>query len=85
MNAFDKICACLAIPIGIVFLILGGVGFFAGSSAHFALPPVLGGLPFFLGWAMSITLIRFWTLSNRGWDDVSDDEEFDESFDDPSE
>ena len=80
MNAFDKVCACLAIPIGVVFLILGVVGFFAGSSAHFALPPILGGLPFFLGWAMSITLIRFWSLTNRGWDDVVDDEEYDEVF-----
>lgn len=60
MTGFDKICATLAIPIGIVFMVLGIVGLFAGSKAHFALPPVLGALPFFLGWAMSVTLIRFW-------------------------
>jgi hypothetical protein len=80
MNAFDKICACLAIPVGIVFLILGVIGLFMGSSAHFTLPPGLGGLPFFLGWAMSITLIRFWRLSNRSWGGVADDEEFEEVF-----
>jgi len=60
MTAFDKICATLAIPIGIIFMVLGIVGLFAGSKAHFALPPVLGALPFLVGWAMSITLIRFW-------------------------
>ena len=60
MTTFDKICATIAIPIGILFMVLGIVGLFVGASAHFTLPPVLGALPFFLGWAMSITLIRFW-------------------------
>lgn len=60
MTAFDKLCATIAIPIGIAFMLLGIVGLFTGSKAHFALPPVLGFLPFFLGWAMSVTLIRFW-------------------------
>ncbi len=60
MNLFDKICTCLAVPIGVVFMILGAFGVFFGSQAHFDLPPVLGGLPFFLGWAMSVTLIRCW-------------------------
>jgi hypothetical protein len=65
VGAFDKVCAILTIPVGVVFLLLGVVGFFGGSSAQFTLPPVLGGLPFFLGWAMSVTLIRFWAQSNR--------------------
>ena len=65
MGVFDKICAVLAIPVGVVFLVLGTVGFFAGSSAQFTLPPILGGLPFLLGWAMSVTLIRFWVKSGR--------------------
>ncbi len=65
MSTFDKLCAVLTIPVGFVFLILGGLGLFVGSSANFTLPPVLGGLPFFLGWAMSVTLIRFWRASNR--------------------
>lgn len=60
MTAFDKICATLAIPCGLLLMALGFVGLFTGSKAHFTLPPVLGALPFFLGWAMSITLIRFW-------------------------
>ncbi|MHC4540897.1 MAG: hypothetical protein ACYTEK_24865 [Planctomycetota bacterium] len=65
MTTFDKVCAVLAIPIGIVFMILGAVGLFVGANAHFTLPPILGGLPFFLGWGMSIPLIRYWRISNR--------------------
>ena len=64
MNLFDKICACLAIPVGLIFMLLGIFGFFAGSSAHFTLPPILGGLPFFLGWAMCVCLIKFWNRDN---------------------
>jgi len=65
MTGFDKVCAVLAIPIGIVFMVLGAVGLFTGSKANFSLPPILGGLPFFLGWGMSIPLIRYWRISNR--------------------
>lgn len=65
MNQFDKICAVLAIPIGIVFMFLGIFGLFTGSNANFTLPPVIGALPFFLGWAMCVTLIRFWRATNR--------------------
>jgi len=36
-----------------------------GSSAHFALPPVLGGLPFFLGWGMCVILVKYWRLSDQ--------------------
>ncbi len=65
MNGFDKLCACLVIPIGICLMILGVIGVFAGASAHFTLPPILGGLPFFLGWAMSVTLIKLWSQSGK--------------------
>jgi hypothetical protein len=65
MNGFDKLCACLSIPIGIVFMLLGIIGLFAGSGAHFTLPPILGCLPFFLGWSMSITLMKFWSRSGK--------------------
>jgi hypothetical protein len=63
MTTFDKVCAVVAIPLGFVFMVLGAFGFLMGSSAHFTLPPILGGLPFLAGWAMSVTLIRFWSLS----------------------
>ncbi|UCF13954.1 MAG: hypothetical protein JSU94_09570 [Phycisphaerales bacterium] len=65
MTTFDKACAVLAIPIGVIFMVLGAIGLFTGAKAHFALPPILGGLPFFLGWAMSIPLIRYWRISNK--------------------
>jgi hypothetical protein len=69
MSAFDKFCACLAIPVGFCFMALGAFGVLFGSKAHFTLPPILGGLPFFMGWAMSITLIRYWKLSRPNSDD----------------
>lgn len=65
MTVFDKACAVVAIPIGIVFMVLGAIGLFTGAKAHFDLPPILGCLPFFMGWAMSIPLIRYWKISNR--------------------
>ncbi len=65
MTTFDKVCAALAIPIGVVFMIIGAIGLFTGANAHFTLPPILGGLPFFVGWAMSIPLIRYWKISSR--------------------
>ena len=64
MRTFDKVCSVLSIPIGIIFMILGAVGLFTGAKAHFSLPPILGGLPFFLGWGMSIPWIRDWKISN---------------------
>jgi len=65
MTTFDKVCACVAIPIGALFLLLGVVGLFMGCSARFTLPPGLGVLPFFLGWAMTVPLIRAWRQSTR--------------------
>ncbi len=65
MNSFDKICSCLAIPIGAIFMILGAVGLFTGSNAHFTLPPLLGVLPFFLGWSMCVTLVKFWKTNDQ--------------------
>jgi len=65
MTRFDKLCALLSIPIGIFFLILGLWGLFAGSNASFDLPPIVGVLPFFLGWTMCVTTIRFWRKSRQ--------------------
>jgi hypothetical protein len=52
LNSFDRFCAVLAVALGIVFLLLGVVGFFFGSSANFTLPPLLGGLPALIGWGI---------------------------------
>jgi len=65
MTTFDKICAALSIGVGAIFMVLGVVGVFVGAKAHFALPPILGGLPFFLGWGMCVPLVKFWKLSAR--------------------
>ena len=52
MGTFDRICAVLAFLLGAVMLLLGVFGVFFGSNAHFTLPPILGGLPFFFGWGI---------------------------------
>ena len=65
MSLFDKICAVPTIIVGAVFMALGAFGVIFRSNAHFTLPPVLGGLPFFLGWAMCVVLIKYWRLSIR--------------------
>ena len=64
MSVFDKICAALSIVVGAIFMILGGIGLFTGAKAHFTLPPVLGILPFFLGWGMCVPLIKYWKMSS---------------------
>ena len=64
MSIFEKMCAALAILLGIVFLILGVFGLFLGAKAHFTLPPILGALPFFIGYGICIPLIRYWKMSN---------------------
>ena len=65
MNLFDKICAVPTIAVGAIFMALGGFGLVFGCNAHFTLPPILGGLPFFLGWGMCVVLIKYWRLSAR--------------------
>jgi len=65
MSVFDKICAVPTIILGVLFMALGAVGVIGGSKANFTLPPILGGLPFFLGWAMCVGLIKYWRLSSR--------------------
>ena len=65
MTTFDKICAALSIAVGAIFMVLGAFGLIFGSKAHFTLPPIIGGLPFFLGWGMCVPLVKFWKMSNR--------------------
>lgn len=65
MTTFDKICATLSIAVGAIFMLLGVIGLFAGAKAHFTLPPILGGLPFFLGWGMCVPLVKYWKMSGR--------------------
>ena len=65
MNRFDKICSVLAIPFGVAFMLLGIVGLFTGFRFRISLGPIEGAAPFFLGWAMSVTLLRFWRISTK--------------------
>ena len=43
MNVFEKLCMVLTIPVGAIFMVLGVIGLFTGSNAHFTLPPIFGG------------------------------------------
>ena len=65
MTLFDKICAVLAMVLAVVFLVLGAIGFFTGANANFSLPPVLGALPFFIGWGIFRSVTIAWRSSNE--------------------
>jgi hydrogenase/urease accessory protein HupE len=65
MNIFEKICMVVTIPVGAIFMVLGVIGLFTGCNAHFTLPPILGAIPFFLGFAMCVCLVRYWKLGNE--------------------
>ncbi|NWK57736.1 hypothetical protein HW115_19110 [Verrucomicrobiaceae bacterium N1E253] len=71
MTPFDKICAVVSIPVGAAFILLGSFGLFFGSNAHFDLPAILGFLPFFLGWTMCVTSIKYWKSSIRNQSEPS--------------
>lgn len=60
MNLFDKICAVMAIILGGVFVLLGGLGVFMGCKAHFTLPPILGGIPLLVGWGIIKAILVAW-------------------------
>ncbi|QDU39481.1 hypothetical protein Mal4_38260 [Maioricimonas rarisocia] len=74
MNAFDRLCAMMAFLLGIVLLTLGAIGLFAGCSAHFTLPPVLGVLPAFVGWGVVRAVYVAWN-DRRDWDEQYSDED----------
>jgi hypothetical protein len=65
MNAFDKICAVLAFPLGVVLLVLGIIGLFVGCNASFVLPPILGVVPAFVGWGIIRPVVVAWKHSSR--------------------
>jgi hypothetical protein len=79
MNTFDKICAGGAFVLGIVFLVLGAIGLFTGSGAHFKLLPVLGVLPAFVGWGILRSVWFAWSIPPANgqtafWRNVNNDE-----------
>jgi hypothetical protein len=65
MNAFDKVCAVLAFPLGIVLLVLGIIGLFSGCNASFVLPPILGVVPAFIGWGIVRPVWVAWRSDSR--------------------
>lgn len=65
MGTGSKIAAVFAIIPGFILGIFGVIGLFTGCRAHFILPPILGGLIILPAWAMTIVLIRYWSLSNK--------------------
>ena len=65
MNAFDKLCAVLAFPLGLVLILLGVLGLFAGCRAHFSLPPILGVIPAFVGWGIIRAVWCGWSARRR--------------------
>jgi hypothetical protein len=65
MNVFDKVCAVLAFPLGVVLLVLGIIGLFVGCNASFVLPPILGVVPAFVGWGIVRPVVVAWKSSAR--------------------
>jgi len=63
MNLFDKFCAVFAFLLGAVLIVLGVLGLFQGCNAHFALPPVAGVVPAFVGWGIVRPIIYAWRRS----------------------
>jgi hypothetical protein len=71
MLVIDRICFVIAFALAIPLLILGALGLFAGCSANFTLPPVLGVLPALAGWGICRAVVRAWRTSGvqgRGFD-----------------
>ena len=60
LNMFDRACAVLALLLGAIFILLGVLGLFAGCSAHFTLPPVLGAAPAFVAWGFIKPILVAW-------------------------
>ena len=60
LSGFDKVCAVLAFLIGTVFVVLGVLGLFAGCSANFTLPPIIGVVPAFVGWGIVKPVMIAW-------------------------
>ena len=65
MNIFDKICAVLGFALGVVFILLGVIGLFRGCKADFALPPILGAIPAFVGWGIVKPVVVAWKAARK--------------------
>lgn len=63
LSAFEKLCAGMAFVLAIALVVLGFIGTFAGCSAHFTLPPILGVIPAFVGWGIIRSVRIAWRNS----------------------
>jgi len=63
MNVFDKCCAALGFLLGATFILLGVLGLFVGCKANFVLPPILGGIPAFIGWGIVRSIVVAWNYT----------------------
>jgi hypothetical protein len=70
LNTFDKCCAVLAFLLGIIFVVFGVIGCFAGVNLNLSLPPVLGGLVFVVGWGIVKPIVVAWKHSTPDEQDV---------------
>jgi hypothetical protein len=60
MRAVDRVFYVLALPLGLLLLILGGLGLFSGCHASFRLPPVFGVAPALVGWGIVRAIFVAW-------------------------
>ena len=65
LNRFDKVCAVMAVALGVIFLLLGVVGLFVGCQANFTLPPLVGALPALIGWGILRSVRIAWGSGHR--------------------
>jgi len=73
MNAFDKLCAIPAFILGILFIVLGAIGLFAGCKANFTLPPIFGVFPALVGWGIVRAVYFGWNRQDSSsGSDMSD-------------
>jgi hypothetical protein len=59
-----------AFLLGAILMALGVLGLFEGCNAHFALPPVLGVVPAFIGWGIVRPIIYAWRHSGNDYVDA---------------
>ena len=62
LSGFDRFCAGIAFLCGILLMILGVLGLFAGCSANFTLPPILGAVPALVGWGIVKSVRVAWSI-----------------------
>jgi hypothetical protein len=76
MNAFDKFCAIFSFLIGLIFILFGVLGAFAGVRLWITLPPILGIFPAIVGWGTVRAIYFAWNAPKGPTENFSDSSEF---------